>query len=70
MLLLLLVKEALVMAHHHLALELLRGIQRYADDNDDGGTSHRQAVQSGDVGIEDREERDDRQEQRADQGDS
>ena len=58
------------MAHHHLALELLCGIQSDADDNDDGGTAHRQAVHLCNVGVQDRQQRDHGEEQRTDEGDS
>ena len=55
------------MTHHHLRFHLLHGIQRYAYQNDDGGSAHHQVVHSGESAERNGQQGDDRQEQSADQ---
>ena len=58
------------MSHHHLALELLNGLKRNADDDDNGCAAQRQVAHAGELAVEQGYQRDDRKEERADEGDS
>ena len=55
------------MSHHHLAFELLDGVKRHADQNDDRGTAERD-VHLGQSAQPDRQDRNHRQEQAAEEG--
>ena len=58
------------MTHHHLAFKLLNCLKRNADDDDDGCAAQREVAHVGELTVEQRNERDNREEERADEGDS
>ena len=55
------------MTHHHLRLQLLHSFKRYAYDNDHRGSAHHQTVHTGQVAVDDRDKRHEREEQGADE---
>ena len=62
-----LIKEALVVTHHHLRFDLLYSLQRNADHDDDGRAAHGKAIHAGEVAVKDRQDRNEREENRADE---
>ena len=63
-----LIKEALVVAHHHLGFHLLYGIERNADQDDNRCAAHGKAAHAGSTAVNNREQRDESEEQCADEG--
>ena len=56
-----LIKEALVVTHHHLRFDLLYSLQRNADHDDDGRAADREAAVLDHDTDDDRQDRNDRQ---------
>lgn len=53
------------MTHHHLRFDLLYSLQRNADHDDDGRAAHGKAIHAGEVAVKDRQDRNEREENRA-----